>query len=209
MLSTCSYDHPFGDGSASLKMKSMCSYDHPSWRWERKHRACPRSSPRSEMLCVESQRPATTGYRNGLTWCYILDARPRIPGHALHEKQKRVGTLVSSQERRAAVVPRINQLSTAGFVPQSVYIRFRYVVRASEETFKTGAYDALERTRDGCLLGESIRHRPVLLGPASTRHPAVRCPDPTRPWYVRVWIRQVKKVFMLTSKRIVFMPAFA
>ena len=48
-------------------MKSMCSYDHPSWGWERKHRACPRSSPRSEA----SDQPLRTGYRNGLTWSYI------------------------------------------------------------------------------------------------------------------------------------------
>ena len=58
-----------------------------------------------------------------------------LPGHALHEKglqrQIGVGTLVSSQERRALVVPLINRLSTAGqprvnrwstadFVPPSV-----------------------------------------------------------------------------------------
>ena len=40
-----------------------------------------------------------------------------FPGHALHEKglqrQTSVGTLVSSQERRAAVVPRINRGKTA------------------------------------------------------------------------------------------------
>ena len=47
-----------------------------------------------------------------------------LPGHALHEKgfqgQKGVGTLVSNQERRAAVVPRINCGSTARCVPPSV-----------------------------------------------------------------------------------------
>ena len=41
-----------------------------------------------------------------------------IPGHALHEKglqrQIGVGTLVSSQERRALVAPRINRRITAG-----------------------------------------------------------------------------------------------
>ena len=40
-----------------------------------------------------------------------------IPGHALHEGglqlQKGVGPLVSSRERRAAIVQRINHLSTA------------------------------------------------------------------------------------------------
>ena len=45
----------------------------------------------------------------------------RVPGHALHEKglqgQKGVGPLVSSWERRAAVVPLMNRLSTARCVP--------------------------------------------------------------------------------------------
>ena len=41
-------------------------------------------------------------------------------------------------------------------------------------------------TRDGCLLGEPIRRRPVLPGPAPPRRPAMRRPDPTRQWYVRV-----------------------
>ena len=63
-----------------------------------------------------------------------------IPGYALHEKglQRQIsnGPLVSSQERRAAVTPRINRWSTAGCVPQSVYIgfvcsRFRSVVQYS------------------------------------------------------------------------------
>ena len=49
---------------------------------------------------------------------------PRITGHALHEnglqRQFGDGTLVSSLERRAAVVPQINRMSTAGFVPPSV-----------------------------------------------------------------------------------------
>ena len=64
----------------------------------------------------------------------------QIPGHALHEnglqRQIGVGTLFSSQERRALAVPLINRLSTTGqprvnrwstadFVPPSVYIGFR------------------------------------------------------------------------------------
>ena len=48
----------------------------------------------------------------------------KFPGHALHEKglQRQIGvvTLVSSQERRALAVPRMNRLSTARFVPPSV-----------------------------------------------------------------------------------------
>ena len=56
----------------------------------------------------------------------------RVPGHAVHEKglqrQIGVGTLVSSQERRALAVPLINRGSTADFVPPSVYIGFRLFV---------------------------------------------------------------------------------
>ena len=59
-----------------------------------------------------------------------------VPGHALHEKglqgQKGVGPLVSSQEQRALLVPRLKPRlkrgSTAGFVPPSVYIGFRLFV---------------------------------------------------------------------------------
>ena len=39
-----------------------------------------------------------------------------VPGHALHEKQE-IGPVVSSQKRRAAVVPLINRSSTARSVP--------------------------------------------------------------------------------------------
>ena len=47
------------------------------------------------------------------------------------------------------------------------------LVRASEETFRTGVFDALEGAEDGCFLGETIRRHPVLPGPAPTRRPAV------------------------------------
>ena len=40
------------------------------------------------------------------------------------DKYVGVGPLVSSQERRAFVVPRINRGSTADFVPPSVYMGF-------------------------------------------------------------------------------------
>ena len=57
---------------------------------------------------------------------------PNIPRHALHEKglhrQIRIGTLVSSKDRRAADVPRVNRLSTAGFVLASLYMGFRLFV---------------------------------------------------------------------------------
>ena len=58
------------------------------------------------------------------------------------EKQRHigVGSLVSSQERRAAVIPRINRSSIAGFVPPSVYIRFNLFVlpeRCSGQLFSS------------------------------------------------------------------------
>ena len=40
-------------------------------------------------------------------------------------------------------------------------------------------------TRDGCLLGESIRRRPILPGCAPPRRPAVRRQEPTCPWFIR------------------------
>ena len=53
-----------------------------------------------------------------------------IPGHALHAKglQRQIGvvTLVSSQERRALLVPRLNRGSTAG-QPVVLFLRRLYV----------------------------------------------------------------------------------
>ena len=63
-----------------------------------------------------------SGFKTGVPAAYKRFLR-RFPGDALHEKglkrQIGVGTLVSSQERRAAVFPRINRGSTARCVPQS------------------------------------------------------------------------------------------
>ena len=63
-------------------------------------------------------------YGNGRVFDLRL-LRSKIPEHALHEKglqrQIGVGTLVSSQERRALFVPRIYRGLTAGFVPPSVF----------------------------------------------------------------------------------------
>ena len=110
----------------------------------------------------------------------------RIPGHALHEKgsqrQKGVGSLVSSQERRALLVPVTNRLSTGDFVPAFGLHRIS-LVRASGETFRRRVFDALEGTRKDCPLGEQFCWHTVL--PAPRRHAAVR-PDATRLWYVRV-----------------------
>ena len=107
-----------------------------------------------------------------------------FPGHALHQKglQRHTGDgpLVSSQERRVLAVPRINPLSTAGFVPPSVYIGC-YFVRASDESSRKVVLDALEEKRDGCLLGDLTRRPPVLPRPAPPRCPAVRRPPQDPP----------------------------
>ena len=60
------------------------------------------------------------------------------------------------------------------------------LVRASEGSFRAGAFDALGGAIDGRLLGEPFRRPSALLGPAPPRRPAVRRPYPTRPRYVRV-----------------------
>ena len=76
------------------------------------------------------RRPLFVPGRIPLDWLAPICTCRHFPGHALHEevlqRQISVCTLVSSQERRAAVVLRINRLSTrrstAGFVPPSVYM---------------------------------------------------------------------------------------
>ena len=69
----------------------------------------------------------------------------KISRHALQgkglQRQKSVGPLVSSQERRALLVTRIKRLSNAGqthFFPPPIYIRFRSLVRVLDST-KSGS----------------------------------------------------------------------
>ena len=52
------------------------------------------------------------------------------------------------------------------------------LARAFEETFRTVIYDAPKSRRDGCLLGEPTRQRPVLPRSAPSFRPEslVRCP---------------------------------
>ena len=58
------------------------------------------------------------------------------------------------------------------------------LVRASEELFRTVVFDALEGTRDGCVLREQTRRRPILPGPP--RPAAPPCAARPDPWCVRV-----------------------
>ena len=72
------------------------------------------------------------------------------------------------------------------------------LVRASGETFGTCVFDALEGTRGGCVLGEPIRRRPVLPGPATPP-----CAAPTRAarGMSGFWIRQVPNLRKLGMLR--------
>ena len=109
-----------------------------------------------------------------------------LPGHALHEKglqrQKGDGPLVSSQEQRALLVPLMNRLSTADFVPLSVYIGFRLYVLLERRSGDLSSIDALGGAREACLLGEQFCWHPILPDPTSPprrapRHdPPVVCP---------------------------------
>ena len=146
-----------------------------------------RSLPARPGLAPPMRRPAPTR-----PWCVrvldstgLITAAPGIPGHALPEKglqrQIGVGTLVSSQERRALFVPRFNRT----FCSSTGLHRISFV-RASEESFTRVLFGTLLDTRDRCPLGEPNRRRPFRPGPAWPRRRAVHRPAPTRPWYVRV-----------------------
>ena len=109
-----------------------------------------------------------------------------------------VGTLVSNQERRAAVVhrmnrektadkPRIHRLSTsstAGFVLPSFYIDF--LCSCFQKQALDSFFDRLENKRDACFLGKPTCRRPDLPVIAPPNRPAERRPVLTHPWYVRV-----------------------
>ena len=83
----------------------------------------------------------------------------------------------------------INPLSTADrplvnrSLCSSIDLHRISLVHASGETFRQRVFDALEGTRDACILGELFCRRPVLPDPAS---PSAVRPDSTRPWFVRV-----------------------
>ena len=107
----------------------------------------------------------------------------------MHEKGRLTKTIrrrYSGQQpgtksgRRPADKPRIDRLSTAGFVPPSVYIGVSFV-RASRDTPRRAVFDCLVGKRVGCRLGEPTCPRPA---PPSRRAPPRRAPP--RPWYVRV-----------------------
>ena len=112
---------------------------------------CPATPRTAAPPCAALSRPA-----RGMSGLWA----PQIPGHALHEKglqiQKGVGPLVSSQEQRALLVPRINNLSTACqpvvVFLSSIGLNMISLVRASAGTIRNCAYDSLEGARDARLL---------------------------------------------------------
>ena len=97
----------------------------------------------------------------------------------VHKTKKQIGDgpLVSNQERRAAVVPRINRSSTARCVPRSV-LNWISLVRAPKESSGTDVFGALRSKMNGFLLGASSRHRP---NPLRLALPRPATPRPRRP----------------------------
>ena len=81
------------------------------------------------------------------------------------------------QERGAGFVPRLNRTFVS-----SIGLHRISLVRASEESFKTGLFDALARVT---VVFWANRPIGVLSCPSPPRRTAVRCPDSTRQWYVQ------------------------
>ena len=116
----------------------------------------------------------------------------------MHEKglqrQISIGTLVNSQERRAAVVLRTNRLSTASFAPPSVLQRISFV-RASEDTFRT--VSSMPWKAQGAVVG-LWANRPVGVPsyPVPPRPAAPSCAAPPRParGMSGFWTRQVPDI---------------
>ena len=123
-----------------------------------------------------------------------------IPGHALHEKglqrQMGAGTLVNSQERRAAVVPRFNRwfCSPVGLHGNSCF-------RACRKTPRRVVYECLEGKRVGFILVGPTRRGPVLPVPPSPAAPP--CAAPRRParGMSRFWNRH-----MLIRRNVIYFP---
>ena len=75
--------------------------------------------------------------------------------------------------------PRTTDLPVVCQVLDSTDLHRLSLVRASGEAFRTRVFDALEGTRDGCVLREQTRRRPILPGPPRPAAPACAArPDP-------------------------------
>ena len=62
----------------------------------------------------------------------------------------------------------------------------KFYIELIERDVQDSVLDSLKGKREGCLRAGSTQRRPVLPSPAPPRRPAVRRPDPTGPWCVRV-----------------------
>ena len=129
---------------------------------------------------VREYVPNLNLYLAGISALEFMPSRT-IAGYALCEKglQRQIGDgpLVSSQERRAAVVPRVNRLSCS-----STGLHRTSFARASQGSFRTVVFDALEawRARETVV---SWADRPVGVPscPAPLRPAASPCAAPPRP----------------------------
>ena len=67
-------------------------------------------------------------------------------------------------------------------------VGFKYELDCScfRRDIQDSVFDSLAGEREGCLLAGSTQRRPVLASLALPRCPAVRRPDSTGPWCVRV-----------------------
>ena len=146
-------------------------------------------------------RPWTNGLRRILPrpphsvrrWCRRITYRGKYVG---------VGTLASSQEQRALLVPRISRLSTADrprvFVPPSVYMRFPLFVLPKRRPqlfwFASGSGGQFFPGRTDPSASRSAR-------PCPSRHYAVHA-VPHRPTrgMLGFWIRQVRPIFHLEDR---------
>ena len=120
---------------------------------------------------------------SGASWCHF-------PGHALHEKGlqgRSIGQQPGTKSgRRPADKPVINRLSTAGFVPPSVYMGFPLFVLPKR---RSGQLSSMPRRARWSVVFWANRPVGVLSyvpGPAPPCRIAVRRPAPTRSWYVQV-----------------------
>ena len=91
------------------------------------------------------------------------------------------GPLLSSQEQRALLVPRLHLGSTADSVPPSVYIGFRLSVFL----WRRGDVSSMLWRVRGRLVSLANSSDGIQSCPTPPRHPAVRS-VPTRQWYVRI-----------------------
>ena len=87
--------------------------------------------------------------------------------------------------RRPGDKPVINRLSTAGFVPPSVYIGFPLFVLPRK---RSGQLSSMPWGARGSVVStDPSASRPVRSRSAlPPRRPALRRPEPFSPWYVRV-----------------------